>query len=101
MATKTDPFEKFKSGALTGGLGTTISTAKPAEQKKQDYVPVPAPSAEKPKRGGKNDGCELISLHVNKEQKKSLDLLKAQTGRSLKDLFAEAIDDFLIKNGMR
>lgn len=82
MAKKIDQFEKFKRGMNTPSLGAALEA--PAKQEA-----VESAVASRPKK--------QVSHYLDPELISNLTILKARTGRTVQDLYEEAILDLFHK----
>lgn len=116
MAKKSkDPFEVFKQATLgsNSSLSSALSAKPREEQRPETNVEVSStpstvevnnhePAVEvksdkETKKISKNANRELVSFHISKDTKKQLDYLKVESGKSLNELYVEAIADLLVK----
>lgn len=80
---KMDQFEKFKQGMKAPSLGAALEASEKAEPVKR----AAEPSVQK----------KQVSHYLRPEVIMNLNILKARIGRSVSDLYEEAIEDLLHK----
>ena len=111
MAKGKDPFETFKQATLSGPSlsdAIRVDAAPAAQQEVKTPEPSPAPAASAPaaapakaadEKAVRRSNSEQVSFFLEKDLKKKLNLLKAETEKQFQDLYTEAIVDLLTKYG--
>lgn len=83
---KVDQFERFKQGMKAPSLGAALEASEKSEPQRKVDAPAARSAAKK-----------QVSHYLDSELIMNLTILKARTGRSVSELYEEAIQDLLHK----